>query len=83
MHHTFTSTVRSAVSELQTLLHSVLARYGTLVRLVRTFKQRTNLPYPLPSQKVRTVRTYRTFYQKLRRTISYFAPYRIAILDLE
>ena len=46
MHHTNTSTVRSMVSKLHTLLHSVLAWYGTLVRLVCTFKQRTNVPYP-------------------------------------
>ena len=48
MHHANTSMVRSNDSKLQTLLRTVLAFYdtGTLVRLVRTFKQRTNAPYP-------------------------------------
>ena len=61
MHRANTSTVRSVVSELQTLLRNVLSWYGTLVRLVRTFKQRTTVPYPylhnkhVPSEHARTV----------------------------
>ena len=45
MHPTNTKTIGSVVSELKTPLRNVLAWYGTLVRLVRTFKQRTNVPY--------------------------------------
>ena len=71
MHHTNTSTVPSVVSELQTSLCTVLAWYGTLLRLVRIFKHRTNVPYPFLYQKrvlyflakieaYRTVLTYRT-----------------------
>ena len=36
--HTNISTKRSVVSELQTLIHNVLAWCGTVVHLVRTFK---------------------------------------------
>ena len=46
MHHTTTSTLHNIVSELQTLPRNVLAWYGRLVHLVRTFKQRTNVPFP-------------------------------------
>ena len=71
MHHTNTISVRSVVSELQVSLRNVLAWYDTLVRLVRTFKQRTNVPYPyLHNKRVphflaqieayHTVLTYRT-----------------------
>ena len=45
MHRPNNSTVRSVVSELQTSLRNVLAWYGTIVHLVRTFKQRTKVPY--------------------------------------
>ena len=58
MHRTKKSTVRSVVSELQTSLRNALAWYGTLVRLVRSFKQRIiqtlnertkrTVPVPLP-----------------------------------
>ena len=41
MHRANASTVRSVVSELQTSLRNVLEWYGTLGRIVRTFKQRT------------------------------------------
>ena len=44
--HTYTSTIRSVVSELQTLLRNVLAWYGSFVRLLRIFKHRTKVPYP-------------------------------------
>ena len=46
MLHTNTSTVRNVVSKLQTLLRNLIAWYRALVRLVRTFKQRTDVPYP-------------------------------------
>ena len=46
--------LRSVVSELQTLLRNVLVWCGMLVRLVRTFKQRTDVPYPYLRNK-RTV----------------------------
>ena len=45
MHRTNTCTLHSVVRELQTLLRNVLAWYGTLLCLVRTFKQRTKVPY--------------------------------------
>ena len=51
MHRTNTSAMRSVVSELQTSLRKVLVWHGTLVRLVRTFKQRTKVPYPYFNQK--------------------------------
>ena len=44
MHFTNTSAVRSVVSELHALLRNILAWYGTLVLLIRTFKQRTYVP---------------------------------------
>ena len=49
--------VRSVVSELQTSLRNVFARYTTLVCLVRAFKQRIKIPYP-----------YRTFSKSAHRT---------------
>ena len=55
MHHTSISTVLSVVSELQTLLRNILAWYGRLVRLVRTFKQRTSVP-SAPSKQAHTVK---------------------------
>ena len=45
MHCTNTKTVGSAVSKLETSLRNVLVWYGTLVRFVRAFKQRTNVWY--------------------------------------
>ena len=51
MHRINTSTVHNVVSELQTLLRNVFAWYGTLVRLVRTFTQRTEVPYPYLNKK--------------------------------
>ena len=45
MHRTNTNTERTVVTELQMSLCNVLARYGTLVHLVRAFKQRTPVPY--------------------------------------
>ena len=53
MHHTNTSTVRSVVSEFQTLLRNVQSYMHGTVRLVRTLKQRT---IPVPSQQA-----HRTF----------------------
>ena len=51
MHRSNTSTVRSVVSELQTLIRNVLAWYATLLSLVRTFKQRSKVPYPYLHKK--------------------------------
>ena len=45
MRSSNTKTVGSVVSELKASLRNVLAWYGTLVRILRTFKQRTNVPY--------------------------------------
>ena len=45
MHHINRNAKLSDVSEMQTLLRNVLVWYGTLVPLVRTFEQRTNVPY--------------------------------------
>ena len=74
MHHTYTSTKRSIVSELQTLLRTVRAWYGTLVRLVRPFKQRTNIPYPYLHNK-----RVPFFSAKIEAYCNYVA-YRTAIL---
>ena len=64
MHRTETSAVRSVVSELQTLLHNLLARYvSTFSTTIQTAYQST-----VPSQKRRTVQAYRTFKQNLRGT---------------
>ena len=52
MHHTNTSTLRSVVSESQTLLRNILARYGTFSTHIQTAYQRT---VPVPSQQGRTV----------------------------
>ena len=49
--------VRSVVSELQTSLRNVFARYTTLVCLVHAFKQHIKIPYP-----------YRTFSKSAHRT---------------
>ena len=51
MHCTNTKTVGSIVSELKTSLRNVLVWYGTLVRLVRSLKQSTSVPYPYLQNK--------------------------------
>ena len=46
-------------------------RYGTFNMQIQTAYQRT---VPVPLQKTRTVRAYRTLQQKFRRTIPYCHP---------
>ena len=76
MHRTNTSTVRSVVSELR----NVLAWYGTFERLlVRTFKQRTKVPYPFLHKKrvlyfLGKIEAYRTL-------LTYWILHRTAMLE--
>ena len=53
MHRTNTSTVRSVVSKLQMPLCNAVALCGTLVRLHRSFKQRTKVAFPyFPKKRI-------------------------------
>ena len=74
MHSTDIKTVGSVVSELKTSLRNVLAWYGTLVRLVRIFKQRTNVSFSYLHKRVpfflAKIEAYRTY-----------VPYRTALFS--
>ena len=93
MHGTNTKAIGRVVSELKTSLRNVRAWYGTLLaHLVRTFKQRTNVPYSYLYSKrtvlltkikaYRTLFTYRTTMLAIKPdAISWFYKYTFTFLS--